>query len=84
MFRIHSKEIMDAMSKSKYNLKTYLEDANQVIQTGQYVPEMNGYVKIVGGKGSAKYGFVGLDRNTGNITTFHIKSVKELFKKHQV
>ncbi|WP_342472629.1 hypothetical protein MHH70_04085 [Metasolibacillus sp. FSL H7-0170] len=77
----HSKEIMDAMGKSKYNLKTYLEDANHVIQTGQYVPEMNGYVKIVGGKGSAKYGFVGLDRNTGNITTFHIKSVKELSKK---
>ncbi|MGE7090727.1 hypothetical protein ACQKII_04575 [Lysinibacillus sp. NPDC048646] len=77
----HSKEIMDAMGKNQYNLKTYIEDANHVIQTGQYVPELNAYVKLVGGKGSAKYGLVGLDRNTGNITTFHIKSVKELAKK---
>lgn len=27
------------------------------------------------------YGFVGLDRNTNNITTFHIKKVNELIKK---
>lgn len=33
---------------------------------------------LVGGKGSAKYGFVGLDRNIGNITMFHKKSVKDL------
>lgn len=39
---------------------------------------MNGYIKLIGGEGSAKYGFVGLDRHTGNITTFHVKSVKEL------
>ncbi|MCY7708319.1 T7SS effector LXG polymorphic toxin [Bacillus safensis] len=77
----HSKEIMDAMGKNQYNIKNYLKDANHVIQKGKYVPELNGYVRLVGGKGSAKYGFVGLDRKTGNITTFHIKSVKELSKK---
>ncbi|MDR0123939.1 MULTISPECIES: T7SS effector LXG polymorphic toxin [Bacillus] len=77
----HSKEIMDAMGKNQYNIKNYLEDANHLIQKGQYVPELNGYVRLVGGKGSAKYGFVGLDRKTGNVTTFHIKSVKELSKK---
>lgn len=38
-------------------------------------------MKLISGKGSAKYGFVGLDRNTGNITTFHIKTAKELSKK---
>ncbi|WP_342495030.1 T7SS effector LXG polymorphic toxin [Bacillus sp. FSL K6-0046] len=80
-FEKHSKEIMGAIGKNKYNIKNYLEDANHLIQKGQYVPELNGYVRIVGGKGSAKYGFVGLDRKTGNITTFHIKSVKELSKK---
>jgi len=41
---------MDAMGKSQYNLKNYLNDANHVIQTGQYVPELNGYVKLIGGK----------------------------------
>lgn len=42
---------------------------------------MNGYVKFVGGEGSAKYAFVGLDRATGEITTFHLKTVSELIKK---
>ena len=42
---------------------------------------MNGYIKLVGGEGSAKYAFVGIDRATGNITTLHLKSVKELAKK---
>ena len=28
-----------------------------------------------------KYGFVGLDRTTGDITTFHIKNISELIKK---
>lgn len=68
------------MGKNQYNLKNYLEDANHVIRNG-YVPELNGYVKLIGGKGSTKYGFVGLDRNIGKITTFHIKTAKELSKK---
>jgi len=28
-----------------------------------------------------KFGFVGLDRATGEITTFHIKNISELIKK---
>lgn len=28
-----------------------------------------------------KYGFVGLDRASGDITTFHIKSVSELINR---
>lgn len=43
-----------------------------------YAPELNGYVSFMSGK---KYGFVGLDRTTGDITTFHIKNIFELIKK---
>ncbi|MBM5608835.1 hypothetical protein [Listeria ivanovii] len=59
----------------------YVNDANHVINTGKYVPELNGYVRLVGGKGRAKFAFVGLDRTTGEITTFHLKTVKQLIKK---
>lgn len=52
-----------------------------MIRNGTFVPEMNGYVWLIGGQGSAKYGFVGLNRATGNITTFHIKTAKELSRK---
>jgi filamentous hemagglutinin len=72
---------MQAFGRSSYNLKNYLDDANHVIKNGTFVPEMSGYVRLIGGKGSAKYGFVGLDRASGNITTFHVKSVSELAKK---
>lgn len=80
-FKKHSREIMDTLNLKRYSRNDYLNDANQVISTGQYVPEINGYVKLVGGKGKAKYAFVGLDRETGSITTFHLKSVKQLMKK---
>ncbi len=80
-FDKHAKKIMKAMGKNQYTIKEYLEDANHVIRNGQYVPELNAYVKLIGGKGKAKYAFVGMDRKTGNITTFHIKSAKELSKE---
>ncbi|MCX7903060.1 MAG: RHS repeat-associated core domain-containing protein [Caloramator sp.] len=80
-FEKHGKEFMDALGKYTYNLKDYINDANHVIQNGTYVEELNGYVQLIGGKGSAKYGFVGLDRATGHITTFHIKTASELAKK---
>ena len=80
-FERHGKEMMDALGKSEYNLKDYINDANFVVNNGQYVSELNGYIRLVGGKGSAKYGFVGIDRATGNITTFHIKPASELAKK---
>ncbi len=77
-FEKHGKSVMDALGKSSYDLKNYLDDANHIIKNGTFVPELNGYVKLIGGQGSAKYGFVGLNRTTGNITTFHIKTAKEL------
>ena len=80
-FNKHAKEIMDTLRKNSYNLKEYIDDANYIIKNGQYTPELNGYVKFMGGKGHAKYGFVGLDRKIGRITTFHVKGIKELEKK---
>jgi len=80
-FETHGKEIMDALGKNEYGLKNYIDDANHVVQNGTYTSELNGFVQPLGGIGSAKYGFVGLNRATGNITTFHIKTVSELIKK---
>ena len=68
-------------AKSYYGIKDYIADANSVIQNGTWVPEMSGYTQIIGGPGSAKAAFVGLNRATGDITTFHVKSVTEMAKK---
>ncbi|WP_214055440.1 RHS repeat domain-containing protein, partial [Photorhabdus caribbeanensis] len=80
-FEKHGSEMMQALNRKSYNLKDYINDANHVIEHGKYVPEMNGYAKFIGGQGSAKYAFVGLDRKTGHITTLHVKSVSELSRK---
>lgn len=45
------------------------------IKNGIFFPERNAYVSIAGGTGSAKGLMVGLDRQTGEITTMHMKSV---------
>ena len=74
----HGQEIADVLGESNYSIDKYLDDANYIINNGTYVPELNGYVSFMSGK---KYGFVGLDRTTGDITTFHIKNVSELIKK---
>ena len=55
--------------------------ANFIVENGTFVPELNGYVKLIGRQGSAKFGFVGLNRATGNITAFHIKTGAELARK---
>ena len=80
-FGKHGNSVMSALGKKSYNITNYLDDANHVIRNGTFVPELNGYVRLIGGQGSAKYGFVGLSRATGNITTFHIKTAWELAKK---
>ena len=80
-FEKHGSELMGAFGRNSYNLKDYLNDANHVIKNGTFVPEMNGYVHLIGGKGSAKYGFVGLAPASGNITTFHTKPVSALARK---
>tara|TARA_B100001094_G_C18081895_1_gene745645 strand:+ start:80 stop:565 length:486 start_codon:yes stop_codon:yes gene_type:complete len=77
----HREEIMQTLGYSSYSLEQYMKDALHTINSGKYVPEMNGYVKLIGGKGSAKFSFVGLDRKTGDITTFHIKSADELARR---
>ena len=74
----HGQEIADVLGDSNYSIDKYLDDANYIINNGTYVPELNGYVSFMSGK---KYGFVGLDRTTGDITTFHIKNISELIKK---
>jgi len=65
------------LGRTSYELADYLGDANHVIRTGEWVPELNGYVRLVGGPGTAKAAFVGLNQ-AGDITTFHIKTVAEL------
>lgn len=74
----HGQEIAGVLRESNYSIDRYLDDANYIINNGTYIPELNGYVSFMSGK---KYGFVGLDRTTGDITTFHIKNVSELIKK---
>ncbi len=77
-FQKHGQEIANVLDKSDYTLCDYLSDANYIINNGQYSSDLNGYVSFMK---NDNYGFVGLDRNTGNITTFHIKKVSELIKK---
>lgn len=74
----HGQEIAKVLGESNYSVDKYLDDANYIINNGTYAPELNGYVSFMSGK---KYGFVGLDRTTGDITTFHIKNVYELINK---
>ena len=74
----HGQEIADVLGDSNYSIDKYLDDANYIINNGTYAPELNGYVSFMSGK---KDGFVGLDRTTGDITTFHIKNISELIKK---
>lgn len=59
-------------------LYDYLNAANYTIQNGTYVPEANGYVRFYGQGGKANYAFVGINRAGTHITTFHIKSVKQV------
>ncbi len=62
------------------NSKEYLETANYVIKNGTYVTEMNGYVKFIGVDGAANYAFVGMTVNGKYITTFGVRSIKNLTK----
>jgi len=58
----------------------YLSGANYVINNGQFVPELNGYIRFFGTGGRANYAFVGLKNAGKNISTFHVKGVRELAK----
>ncbi|RFA31090.1 hypothetical protein, partial [Alkalilimnicola ehrlichii] len=74
-FKKHGQEIATTLGEKTYTLERYVADASVVIRNGQFVPELNGYVAIAGGQGSAKGLFVGLDRATGEITTMHLKPI---------
>lgn len=80
-FTKHARGVSAALGRDSYNLAEYVNDANYVIQHGTWVPELNAYIRLIGGSGSAKVGFVGVSRSTGHITTFHIKTVADLARK---
>jgi hypothetical protein len=81
----HYEKHLDQFEKvfgfENYTLEDYIHDANLVIKNGKYVPELHGYVAIAGGKGYAKGIFVGLDRETNEITSMHLKGLKFYEKK---
>ncbi|AZI41578.1 hypothetical protein EHF33_01420 [Deinococcus psychrotolerans] len=80
-FDKHGGEIVQALGLKSYDLAKYMEDTNLVIKNGTWVPEMNAYVQIIGGKGSAKVLLAGLDRTIGEITTLHVKTISEVSRK---
>ena len=80
-FAKHGSSIRESLGKTSYNLKDYMNDANHVINTGAFVPELNAFVKLIGGTGDAKVAFVGIKKSENIVTTFHIKYLKELINK---
>ncbi|WP_256576759.1 MULTISPECIES: RHS repeat-associated core domain-containing protein, partial [unclassified Pseudomonas] len=74
-FEKHGEEIKQTLGEDNYTLEQYVADANSVIRNGTFAPELNAYVAIPGGTGSAKGLLVGVDRATGEITTMHLKSI---------
>ena len=78
-FTKHGDRIRKFFGKSSYNMKEYMQDAHHIIKTGHYIPEANAYYKILGGTGKeAKFAFVGMTRDSRNLTTFHIKKRTDL------
>ncbi len=80
-FEKHRIEISDKFNLNFYSQEQYVNDANHIIRNGKFVPELSAYVMIPSGKGSALAPFVGVDRATGEITTFHLKSISFLEKR---
>ena len=83
-FSKHGDDIMEVLGKDTYTYKEYLQDANYIINNGVYSEKANAYAYFMGSSGrhgAAKYGFVGLDRFTGDIKTFHIKDIGNLYKQ---
>lgn len=77
-FSRHGDELMQALGRTSYNVADYLADANHVIRTGTFVPQLNGYIRLIGGPGSAKFAFVGVKNGGSNISTFHIKTARDI------
>lgn len=77
---------MKVLGKKGFDMKEYMDAAHDVIKHGTYLPNSNAFVMAIPGsekrgKGGVKFGFVGLDRATGEITTFHIKDLKKTYKE---
>ena len=62
------------------NSTEYAKGAKYTIKNGQYVKEMNGYIRFFGANGKANYAFVGM-KSGGRISTFGIRAAAELAKK---
>ena len=80
-FEKHGSQIAQTLGIEKYTLEQYVHDANLVIRNGTFVPELNAYVSVPGGTGSAKGLMVGVDRASGEITTMHLKPLSWFEKK---
>ncbi|HHT7755653.1 TPA: hypothetical protein ACT2GM_001651 [Streptococcus suis] len=78
----HKDEVVNVLGGANYTKDQYLSDANHVIQNGTYSPDKHAYYQYAGVSktGKAKYAVVGLDRNTHEITTFHVKGIIEMNK----
>lgn len=74
-FDRHGQSIARVLGRENYTVSGYVDDANWVVGTGAFSPELNAYVRFVGGVGQAKAVVVGLDRATGNLTTMHLKPI---------
>ncbi|MCL2611188.1 MAG: hypothetical protein FWE02_05880, partial [Defluviitaleaceae bacterium] len=83
VFNKHHEGIKKVLNRNNYSISDYLDDTNFIINNGTFVPKMNGFIKLIPktGKNSIRFGFVGLDRTTGEITTFHIKLIIDLIKR---
>jgi hypothetical protein len=68
------------MGYKYHNPQEYEYDANQVIQHGEYIPDLNAYVRFYNYWGGCNYLFVGMTDCGGFITTFHIKSAHKVWK----
>lgn len=58
-FGKHGAEIAKQLGTKNYSAAQYVDDANWVIQNGKFAPEINAYVSVAGGQGSAKGLMVG-------------------------
>jgi hypothetical protein len=79
-FQKHLQEFEKVFDFKNYTIEDYVKDANLVIKDGTYSSDLNAYVAVAGGKGSAKAIIAGLDRSTNEITTLHLKPVSDLQK----
>ena len=73
----HNKDFGNAFDTKE----EYLDNANYVIQNGEYISSQNAYVEFYGYQGHANYAFVGMTRDMQYITTFHLKYASIIFER---